>query len=235
MTDLLLAEFRLHDLADCGPDGYPHVWHRLDHLADELEALGLPPRSGVKDVVRALAGHRCARCGHPYRVGQTNPEWSACDERCTHAGPVQVRAATALGQRGSFGDFPEGAGALEAARALLATLERTHLRDGRWQGGVYDARVEARWRVLTVHHLRLGQDAKRDLRWWNLAPLCQRCHLAIQGKVLMERVWPWPHSEWFRPYAAGWYAHAYLGEDLTREEVEARLPELLALEQAVSG
>lgn len=88
----------------------------------------------------------------------------------------------------------------------------------------------ARWRILTVHHLRLGHDAKRDLRWWNLAALCQRCHLYIQGKVVMERVWPWPHSEWFKPYAAGWYAWAYLGEDLTREQVMDRLDDLLALE-----
>jgi hypothetical protein len=88
-------------------------------------------------------------------------------------------------------------------------------------------------RILTVHHLRLGHDAKRDLRWWNLAALCQRCHLQVQGKVVMERIWPWEHSDWFKPYAAGWYAFAYLSEDLTREEVMPRLGELLALEAAV--
>lgn len=88
-------------------------------------------------------------------------------------------------------------------------------------------------RVLTVHHLRLGQEAKRDLRWWNLVALCQRCHLKIQGKVQMERIWPWPHSEWFKPYAAGWYAWSYLGEDLTRSEVDERLDELLALELVI--
>jgi hypothetical protein len=85
------------------------------------------------------------------------------------------------------------------------------------------------WRILTVHHLN---GVKADLRWWNLAALCQRCHLTIQGRVQMERIWPWPHSEWFKPYAAGWYAHAYLGEDLTRTEAEQRLDELLALELA---
>ena len=89
---------------------------------------------------------------------------------------------------------------------------------------------EAAWRILTVHHLRLGHEHKRDLRWWNLAALCQRCHLQIQGKVVLERVWPHEHSDWFKPYAAGWYAASYLGEDLTREQVEARLDELLALE-----
>jgi hypothetical protein len=36
----------------------------------------------------------------------------------------------------------------------------------------------------------------------------------------MERVWPWEHSDWFKPYVAGYYAWTYLGEDLTREEVD---------------
>src|SRR4051794_10918510 len=45
---------------------------------------------------------------------------------------------------------------------------------------------EARWRILTVHHLN---GDKFDCRWWNLVALCQRCHLQIQGKVQMARVW----------------------------------------------
>lgn len=94
-----------------------------------------------------------------------------------------------------------------------------------------DGRIEAQWRVLTVHHL---DGNKGNCRWWNLAALCQRCHLQIQGKVQMARIWPWEHSEWFRPYVAGYYAHVYLGEDLSREEVEARLDDLLALEQMAS-
>lgn len=88
--------------------------------------------------------------------------------------------------------------------------------------------IEAQWRILTVHHLN---GTKWDCRWWNLAALCQRCHLTIQGKVLMERVYPLEHTEWFKPHAAGWYASAYLGEDLTREETMERLDELLALER----
>jgi hypothetical protein len=92
-----------------------------------------------------------------------------------------------------------------------------------------DGSTVAPWRILTVHHLNGN---KADCRWWNLAALCQRCHLRVQQVVLMERVWPWPHSDWFKPYAAGWYAHAYLGEDLTREQTVQRLDELLALERA---
>lgn len=89
---------------------------------------------------------------------------------------------------------------------------------------------EAQWRILTVHHL---DGDKTNCRWWNLASLCQRCHLTIQGRVVMARVWPWEHSDWFKPYVAGYYAHAYLGQDLTRAEVEARMEELLVLECSV--
>ena len=88
---------------------------------------------------------------------------------------------------------------------------------------------EAEWRILTVHHLN---GVKYDCRWWNLVSLCQRCHLRVQRVVVMDRVWPWPHSEWFKPYVAGYYASVYLEEELTRAEAEARLDELLALEAA---
>ena len=81
---------------------------------------------------------------------------------------------------------------------------------------------------LTVHHLNLDPS---DNHWSNTAALCQRCHLSIQGRVIMERPWLLEHSEWFRPYVAGYYARTILGEDLSREEVEARMDELLALGQ----
>jgi hypothetical protein len=80
------------------------------------------------------------------------------------------------------------------------------------------------WRILTVHHLD-GQ--KSNCRWWNLAALCQRCHLTIQGKVRMDQAYMHEHSEWFRPYVAGYYAFTVLGLELTRPEVEARMEELL--------
>lgn len=86
---------------------------------------------------------------------------------------------------------------------------------------------EAQWRVLTVHHLN---GVKHDCRWWNLVSLCQRCHLVIQSKVYMDRPWTREHSEWFKPYAAGYYAWRFLEQDLNREEVMERLEELLALE-----
>jgi hypothetical protein len=164
---------------------------------------------GVKHLAREAAGHRCVRCLHPYPQGAG--EWSRCEPTtCRHGGPVRW-----LDPDGDWVEFDLG------TTPLCSTTP-----DG-------DRRtVEAQWRILTVHHLRQGREAKRDLRWWNLAPLCQRCHLQVQRKVHMERVYPWPHTEWFRPYVAGWYAWAYLGEELTREQAEARVDELLALEAA---
>lgn len=97
----------------------------------------------------------------------------------------------------------------------------------RHPGGLDDGRQ----RVLTVHHL---DGDKGNVVWWNLAALCQVCHLRIQGKVRMARPWLLPHSDWFRPYVAGWYAWAFLGQQLTRDETEARIDELLALQNCAT-
>lgn len=85
--------------------------------------------------------------------------------------------------------------------------------------------------TLTIHHADMDPS---NNRWWNLLPLCCPCHLQIQHKVVMDRPWVMTeHSEWFKPFVAGFYAWKYLGEDLTREQVLARLAELLALERRV--
>lgn len=86
--------------------------------------------------------------------------------------------------------------------------------------------------TLTVHHATMDKAEPFD-HWWAFLALCQRCHLQIQAKVNLDQVWPFEHTPWFRPYAAGWYAYKYLGLVLSREEVEARLDELLALERMV--
>jgi hypothetical protein len=84
---------------------------------------------------------------------------------------------------------------------------------------------------LTVHHLDLSP---ANVAWWNLAALCQRCHLHIQGRVVMERPYMFPHSEWFKPYVAGYYAHLRgLPED--REYVMAHLEELLTVTPEAEG
>ena len=83
---------------------------------------------------------------------------------------------------------------------------------------------------LTIHHLDMDPG---NSRWWNLLPLCCVCHLQIQHKVDLTRPWVMTeHSEWIRPYIAGWYAFRYLGVELSREECECRLDELLQLERA---
>lgn len=184
-----IAALRLYNPEDVLPDGYPSAWHH-DSWQDDVR------NAAVKKIVRALAGHRCERCGHPYTAGDprnsTRSQWSRCDERCTHSGPTRTDS-----------DDYQGSGGPRV-----------------W--------TEAQWRILTVHHLN---GVKWDCRWWNLAALCQRCHLSIQSRVVMERVFPLEHTDWFKPHAAGWYASAYLGEELTREETTARLDELLALER----
>ena len=178
------------DPATIRDDGYPDAWH---HETD-----GGPP---IKDYVRALAGDRCERCGHPYEKGlYGRGEWSPCDDRCTHGGPVRYQGGEV------------GLGAWEHYDGPDVTVCEY---------------VEARWRILTVHHLN---GVKHDCRWWNLAALCQRCHLTIQGRVTMERSYFGEHTEWFKPHAAGFYASHYLSLELDRDETLARLDELLALE-----
>jgi hypothetical protein len=235
-------------------DGYPVLWDEAPLWApprasitdpprglytDEAQAPGLVPVTGVgiKDLIRELTGHRCIRCGHPYRVGQEQfwdepaeeesteelvaltlfeqeptdeprvkrdrpIHWSPCDEHCTHGGLMRVRVPGYDWEQVEFG-------------GPLVSHE-----------GYGD--VQAAWRILTVHHL---DENKRNMLWWNLVALCQRCHLNVQRRVKLERSWPFLHSEWFKPYAAGWYAAKYEGRVMiTRAEAVARMDELLAYE-----
>lgn len=60
--------------------------------------------------------------------------------------------------------------------------------------------------VLTVHHL---DGDKSNCADWNLAALCQRCHLKIQGRVRMDQDFMEGVivvSEWFKPHLAGYRA-----------------------------
>jgi len=60
--------------------------------------------------------------------------------------------------------------------------------------------------VLTVHHL---DGHKHNLADWNLAALCQRCHLKIQGRVKMDQMFfaeVLDVSEWFKPHLKGYLA-----------------------------
>lgn len=261
-----LAIFREYEPHELGDDHYPRVWKRgvtwelPDDLVGRASAIvTLDPASplGVKDVVRAEAGERCVRCGHPFTVGRrydfedaddlharrtardigysqevvdiafvqlladgataADPAgarrtlWSPCDVLCTHGGPIRYRA---------LDRFPPGTDVPWLRDDDPFVEAGAHVEHGR--------EVQAAWRILTVHHIN---GRKHDLRWWNLAALCQRCHLIVQRKVHLERVYPFEHTDWFKPYAAGWYAYAYLGLSLDRDQVMERLDELLALER----
>lgn len=84
--------------------------------------------------------------------------------------------------------------------------------------------------TLTVHHLDAN---KANCDWWNLAALCQRCHLQIQSRVILARPWILPHSAWFKPYVAGYYAFVNaLPTD--RDYVLANIDWLIAVGQGVA-
>lgn len=183
-----------------------------------LGADGYPPEwhATIKHSVRVQAGHRCVRCHHPYFVKSEG-------NLTTTAGHQRRRPST--------GEWVQVSRCDEHCRhggPVIFWTPKTGWGDYDGPDETVADEVYAIWRVLTVHHL---DGNKANCRWWNLVALCQRCHLAIQGKVVMARVWPWEHSDWFKPYVAGFYASAYLKEELSREQVEARLDELLALER----
>lgn len=75
---------RFYSADECGPDGYPLLWHR---------GLGWDLNLGIKHVVREQAEHRCVRCLHPYEKATASErgEWSPCDTRCLHDGPFRWR------------------------------------------------------------------------------------------------------------------------------------------------
>jgi hypothetical protein len=91
--------------------------------------------------------------------------------------------------------------------------------------------------TLTVHHLDMNP---ANCAWWNIPALCQKCHLRIQGKVIMERMWMFDHSKWFQPYVAAYYGvkagmfsntqdyYASL-ERVPREKIMSNLEKLLAI------
>lgn len=202
----LLRQYEPHE---CVHDGYPWPWAHSILIPDPTGEHSLTDSLPIKDLIREEAGHRCLRCGHPYRVGEVGErgEWSPCDTKCLHLGDVRMKR---LDREEEWAEtqlrYPAG-GCLYKREEFIA--------------------IEARWRILTVHHL---DEDKGNCRWWNLAALCQRCHLRMQRAVVMDRPWHYEHSEWFKLFAAAFYAFKYLGEDLTREETMARLDELLALE-----
>lgn len=163
----------------------------------------------ISDATWAAAGHRCIRCSHPYRKGESNPQWSQCDEQCRHGGPLGYLL---------HGDVVDAIPNTRLTAAqMVAFVPKMNIKG-----------IVAEYRVGTVHHL---DGNKSNCVWWNLLALCQRCHLTIQSRVDPQISYFLDHSEWFKPYVAGFYAKKYEGKDVTREEAEARMEQLLAYEK----
>lgn len=109
--------------------------------------------------------------------------WSTCGPTCLHAGPVRTTSTTVLG------DHEEYHG--DTQRDVL----RNNFHDDVTWDHLIDPPLSLEPQLLTVHHL---DGDKANLAWWNLTALCQVCHLEIQAKVVMERVYPFEHSDWFK-------------------------------------
>ena len=62
----------------------------------------VPDRKALHNAVRAAAGNRCIRCGHP--AGDTPSVRAACDERCTHRRDGKLRILTVHHLTGAKGD-----------------------------------------------------------------------------------------------------------------------------------
>lgn len=70
--------------------------------------------------------------------------------------------------------------------------------------------------VLTVHHLDHNPD---NNEWWNLAALCQRCHMGIHGKSMNILDYLEMAAEpWFGVHLAGMLAWLALGRTIPKEE-----------------
>lgn len=88
--------------------------------------------------------------------------------------------------------------------------------------------LDGKQRVLTVHHL---DGDKANNRWWNLAALCQVCHLKVQARFDPNQDQMFELPDWLQCHMAGYYAYHVYGLHLTKTEVEVMIPELLAVGQ----
>lgn len=174
---------------------------------DSLDGCPLCEAAGsAKDLVRQLAGHRCVRCRHPFKVGESGEMVGPSAETKAFAADLGLSVETfdqmvLENSDGGHGLPPEKELAiLDNARRVNwsdCDGECCHpgpLRvryDGVWRefedtsadpGAIVQAGnlVQAAWRILTVHHLN---ERKEDLRWHNLVALCQRCLATWRSKA----------------------------------------------------
>lgn len=62
---------------------------------------------------------------------------------------------------------------------------------------------------LTVHHIDRDKANCAD---WNLACLCQRCHLEIQNKLDFNQMYMFDLTDWLRPHYEGYLAAISAGK-----------------------
>jgi hypothetical protein len=109
---------------------------------------------------------------------------------------------------------------------MAATIELAQTTQGRypveWPAVAWLVKTIVGWRcercdaphgpvpnVLTVHHL---DGDKWNLQHWNLAALCQRCHLRVQSRVKFYQDWPFNHSPWMAKHVNDYNEWAALNE-----------------------
>ncbi len=179
-----------------------------------MRGVGTYPKEwdAIATDVKARAGWRCIRCGHPYVL--TFESEHDAEEAMWRIFPASNQGGAL--KAGWIRPIP-GGGYMIRSGILPCDEGCDDHRDG-----------PVKRRVLTVHHF---DGDKENCAWWNLGALCQVCHLQVQGRVRMDQAYMHPHTLWFRLYVAGYYASMVLGEDLMRDEVERRLCELLTAGQ----
>ena len=112
----------------------------------------------LAEKVKNEAGWRCVRCHHPH---ESPKERIPCDEQCDLVRHIEISNVAIMFDQGAWTGHPD----------------EYRLPSGLW--------LHQRQRVLTVHHL---DGDKGNSAWWNLAALCQVCHLQIQGKVEVSQM-----------------------------------------------
>jgi hypothetical protein len=80
-------------------------------------------------------------------------------------------------------------------------------------------------RVLTVHHL---DGDKANCEWWNLAALCQVCHLHVQATYHPDQMPMLEMEPWLAPY---YWARHHQGDQHDQEN-QIRLSHLLSQENS---